>query len=187
MDRKKDRRLALGAAFACAAVVMFASCAQRILPGNSTRAISAGPPTTRDAGRAPAGRPATPPAAIERKPKLLTIVPRREATRAEQIITLVREGYLVDEARGTLVFSKSRSANVPATALYEDAILLGRLRLALKETEGIPDSLSATATVRDAKAFLTIEGSLPAPEAARAINAALRTPGVNAVQARISG
>jgi hypothetical protein len=66
-------------------------------------------------------------------------------------------------------------------------MLLGRLRRTLKETDGIPDSLSATATVRDAKAFLKIDDTLPAPTAARAIDAALRTPGVNAVQARIAG
>jgi hypothetical protein len=184
MDHKKDGcRLALGAACACAAVLMLNSCAQQILSRDST----ARPSVTTNAGRKPARTPAPPPAATERKAKLLTIVPKREVTRAEQIITLVREGYFVDEVRGTLVFSKSRPASVSGSGLYEDAILLGRLRQALKETEGIPDSLSATATVRDAKAFLTIGDGLPAAEAARAIDAALRTPGVNAVQVRISG
>ena len=76
---------------------------------------------------------------------------------------------------------------VSGSGLYEDAILLGRLRRALKETDGIPDSLPAMATVRDARAFLKIDDTLPAPSAARAIDAALRTPGVNSVQARIAG
>jgi hypothetical protein len=172
---------------ACTALLMLTSCAHRIPSRASFRAIAGRPASSANAGREPARTPTTPPALTEGRAKLETIVPKRELTRVEQIITLVREGYFVDEARGALVFSKSRSAGVSGSALYEDAILLGRLRYALKQTEGIPDSLSATVTVRDAKAFLIIDGSLSASEAARAIDAALRTPGVNAVQARISG
>jgi hypothetical protein len=118
---------------------------------------------------------------------MLQALPKKEPTKAEQIINLVREGYLVDDAKGALVFWKTGPAGTLGSGLYEDAILLGRLRRTLKETDGIPDSLSATATVRDAKAFLKIDDTLPAPTAARAIDAALRTPGVNAVQARIAG
>ncbi|HEY5769120.1 MAG TPA: hypothetical protein VIS71_04670 [Terrimicrobium sp.] len=118
---------------------------------------------------------------------LQEVVPRKEPTKTEQIITLVREGYLVDEAKGALVFSKARPKGFAGSGLYEDAILLGRLRRTLKETGGIPDSLLAMATVRDARAFLKIDDALPAPSAARAIDAALRTPGVNSVQVRIAG
>jgi hypothetical protein len=187
MDLEKDgRRLALRAVSACIALLINTSCAQRAPSGNSGRALIARPAPTADAAREPA-RQAAPPPAPERRAKLQTIVPKRELTKAEQIITLVREGYFVGEARGAFVFSKSRLSSVPASGLYEDAILLGRLRQALKETASIPDSLSATATVRDARAFLTIDDGLSASEAARAIDAALRTPGVNSVQARISG
>jgi len=57
------------------------------------------------------------------------------------------------------------------------------LRRALKETAGVPESVSAGATVRDARASLEID-SLPAVTAASAIDAGLRTPGIIAVEAR---
>jgi hypothetical protein len=63
--------------------------------------------------------------------------------------------------------------------------LLARLRRTLKETAGLPESLSASATVRDARAYLAIEDTLPASTAAIAIDAGLRTPGIIAVQARV--
>jgi hypothetical protein len=114
-------------------------------------------------------------------------VPEKQPTREEQIIALVHEGRLVGTEGGSLVFSKSGLTRSARSGLYEDAILLARLRNTLKETPGLPESLSATATVRDAKAFLTIEDMLSASTAARVINAALRTPGVIAVQARLAG
>ena len=188
MDLEKQGfRLALRAARACTALLILASCAQRTPSGAPSRGMIASSASTADTVKEPARTPAPPPPITERKAKLQTIVPKRELTKAEKIITLVREGYFVGETRGAFVFSKSRPGSVPGSGLYEDAILLGRLRNALKETAGIPDSLSASATVRDAKAFLTIDDSLSAFDAARAIDAALRTPGVDAVQVRISG
>jgi hypothetical protein len=180
---KESYRLARGA---CAAVLILNSCAHRTPRGHTESAISPRPDSISETARGSTKKPAAA-APIERRPTLQALIPRTEPTKAEQIITLVREGYLVDEAKGALVFSKTRPTSVLASGLYEDAILLGRLRRMLKETDGIPDSLSTTATVRDAKAFLKIDDTLPAPAAARAIDAALRTPGVNAVQARISG
>ena len=185
--KKEDCRLALRAARACTALLILASCAERTPSASSARGMIGRSASTADAVKEPARTPAPSATTTERRAKLQTIVPKRELTKAEQIITLVREGYFVGEARGAFTFSKSRRAGVPGSGLYEDAILLGRLRNALKETAGIPDSLSASATVRDAKAFLTIDDSLSASEAARAIDAALRTPGLNAVQTRISG
>ena len=176
--KKEDCRLALRAARACTALLILASCAERTPSASSARGMIGRSASTADAVKEPARTPAPSATTTERRAKLQTIVPKRELTKAEQIITLVREGYFVGEARGAFLFSKSRPASVPGS---------GRLRYALKETAGIPDSLSASATVRDAKAFLTIGDSLSASEAARAIDAALRTPGVNAVQARISG
>ena len=93
----------------------------------------------------------------------------------------------MDEAKGMLLFSKAGKPKDAGSGLFEDAILLGRLRRALKEAVGIPESVYESATVRGAKAVLNIDDTLPAPTAARAIDAALRTPGVNAVQARIAG
>jgi hypothetical protein len=171
---------------ACAAVLILSSCAHRPPSGRTESTVLPSPAAiTATAQESPkSGLAAAAP--IERRTTLQAL-PKKEPTKAEQIITLVREGYLVDEAKGALVFWKTRPTGALGSGLYEDAILLGRLRRTLKETDGIPDSLSATATVRDAKAFLKIDDTLPAPTAARAIDAALRTPGVNAVQARIAG
>ena len=113
--------------------------------------------------------------------------PQREPpqpSKAEQIIALVRGGRLVTQGDGALVFSKSGLTRSSRSGLYEDAILLARLRRSLRETTGVPESVSAGATVRDAKAFLEIDDSLPAAIAASAIDAGLRTPGIIAVQAR---
>jgi hypothetical protein len=112
------------------------------------------------------------------------VAPKPQPSKAEQIIGLVRGGRLVDQGDGALVFSKSGLTRSSRSGLYEDAILLARLRRALKETAGVPESVSADATVRDARAFLKIDNSLPAATAASAIDAGLRTPGIIAVQAR---
>jgi hypothetical protein len=184
MDLAKESRRP--ARWTFAAVLVLSSCVHREPLGRRESAVSAVPPVITATAQPPKA-PAATASQIERRSTLQALVPKAAPTRAEQIITLVREGYLVDEAKGALVFSKSRPAGVLGSGLYEDAILLGRLRRTLKETTGIPDTLSATATVRDAKAFLNIDDTLPAPIAARAIDAALRTPGVNAVQARIAG
>jgi hypothetical protein len=112
------------------------------------------------------------------------MAPKPQPSKAEQIIGLVRGGRLVDQGDGALVFSKSGLTRSSWSGLYEDAILLARLRRSLKETAGVPESVSANATVRDARAFLEIDDSLPPATAARAIDAGLRTPGIIAVQAR---
>jgi hypothetical protein len=184
MDLAKGTRQL--ARWTCATMLVLSSCAHQTPPGQTKSAVPAGPPAIAAVDQPPKS-PTAVAAPVERRATLQALVPKAAPTRAEQIITLVREGYLVDETKGALVFSKSRPAGVLGSGLYEDAILLGRLRRTLKETNGIPDTLCATATVRDARAFLTIDDTLPAPVAARAIDAALRTPGVSAVQARIAG
>ena len=172
---------------ACAALLILSSCAHRTPPGRAEAGVSPGSAALIATAEGSHKAPAAIAVPQERRATLQAAVPRKEPTKAEQIIALVREGYFVDEAKGALVFSRARPTGVSGSGLYEDAILLGRLRRALKETDGIPDSLSAMATVRDARAFLKIDDTLPAPSAARAIDAALRTPGVNSVQARIAG
>jgi hypothetical protein len=171
---------------ACTAALILSSCAHRALPGRTESTVSPRPAAITATAQGSHRSRAAAAAPTERR-TMLQALPKKEPTKAEQIINLVREGYLVDDAKGALVFWKTGPAGTLGSGLYEDAILLGRLRRTLKETDGIPDSLSATATVRDAKAFLKIDDTLPAPTAARAIDAALRTPGVNAVQARIAG
>jgi hypothetical protein len=141
------------------------------------------PKTAPQIAKAPEARAAP----IESSPTLPSIPPKPIPTKAEQIIRLVREGNLINESAGELVFSKNNLMRDARSGLYEDAILLGRLRRALKEAANIPNSIYDTATVRDARAVLKIDDTLSAPAAARAIDAALMTPGVHAVQARIAG
>jgi hypothetical protein len=166
-------------ALACSVVILLSSCADRT------------PTTVAQSERSPSGRSAAtkerkqPPPEQERSsvpPQRLA--PKPPPSKAEQIIGLVRGGRLVDQGGGALIFSKSGLTRSSRSGLYEDAILLARLRRALKGTGGVPESVAAGATVREARAFLEIDDSVPAVTAASAIEAGLRTPGIIAVQAR---
>jgi hypothetical protein len=179
---KQELRSARRTALACAVAIFLSSCAHR----TATSITSSGPPAAPDT-TAPEPRRRPAPAPSERRASLQTIVPKTQPSKADQIIALVREGHLVSEARDALVFSKSGLTRSSRSGLYEDAVLLARLRRTLKETASIPESLSAAATVRNAEAFIAIEDTLPASTAASAIDASLRTPGIIAVQARIEG
>jgi hypothetical protein len=165
-------------ALACSVVILLSSCADRTrtTPPPSEGSVSPRPTATKE-------RKAPPPER-ERSVAPQTVAPKPPPSRAEQIIGLVRGGRLVNQGDGALVFSKSGLTRSSRSGLYEDAILLARLRRSLKETPGVPESVSAGATVRDARAFLEIDDSLPAVTAASAIEAGLRTPGIIAVQAR---
>jgi hypothetical protein len=164
-------------ALACSFVTFLGSCADRT-SSSTPRSVAASirpPAATKE--RKP------PPPEREKSVPPLSVAPKPQPSKAEQIIELVRGGRLVDQGDGALVFSKSGLTRSSMSGLYEDAILLARLRRALKETYGVPDSVSAGATVRDARASLEID-SLPAVTAASAIDAGLRTPGIIAVEAR---
>jgi hypothetical protein len=177
---QQERRSGHLVALACVVAVSLSSCAHRTTASTAAAGAPAAPLATRVDQR----KPITP-APSERKAPPRTIPPRPQPSRAEQIIALVREGRFVNDAQGALVFSKSGLTRSSRSGLYEDAILLARLRRTLKETAGLPESLSASATVRDARAYLAIEDTLPASTAASAIDAGLRTPGIIAVQARV--
>ncbi len=179
---KPARRTARIVALTCAAGLSLNSCAHR----TATSIAATGTPVAPEVAASQPRKPATP-VPSERKPSLQTIPPRTQPSKVEQIIALVRDGRLVNESQGALVFSKSGLTRSSRSGLYEDAILLARLRRTLKETAGIPESLSATATVRDARAYLSDRGTLPASTAASAIDAGLRTPGIIAVQVRFGG
>lgn len=182
---KQESRFAKVTALVCAVALLLSSCAHRSPPPTAASTVSSSPAIT---AAAPLEVPkAAKPAPAERRSSLRALVPKTQPTRAAQIIALVYEGHVVDDTGSTLVFSKSGLTRSSRSGLYEDAILLARLRSTLNETPGLPDSVSTTATVRDAEAFLTIEDRLPASTAARVINAALRTAGIIAVQARIGG
>ena len=167
------------AALACA--VALTACAHRA--GTPIAATTTAPPAPQMADtnqRKPA-----PPAPRETRASLETIPSRAQPSKTEQIVGLVRGGYLVSQDEGALVFSKSGLTRSSRSGLYEDAILLARLRRMLKETAGIPEAIPASATVRDARAYLSIDDGLSASAAASAIDAGLRTPGIIAVQVRV--
>jgi hypothetical protein len=178
MDPAKHPRFLRGIlALACSAAILLSSCADRTRTTTppSQGSLSPRPTATKE-------RKAPPPER-ERSVAPQPVAPKPPPSKAEQIIGLVRGGRLVNQGDGALVFSKSGLTRSSRSGLYEDAILLARLRSSLKETPGVPESVSAGATVRDARAFLQID-SLPAATAASAIDAGLRTPGIIAVQAR---
>jgi hypothetical protein len=178
---RHESRLACLAALACALALN--ACAHR--PGTSIAATETTPPAPHipDVDH----RKPTPPVPRERRASLQTIPSRTQPSKTEQIVALVRGGYLVSQDQGALVFSKSGLTRSSRSGLYEDAILLARLRRTLKEIAGLPEAISASATVRDARAYLSIEDGLSASTAASAIDAGLRTPGIIAVQARVEG
>ena len=177
MDPAKDElflrpTLALG----CSVAILLSSCADRTSPTVPRSEGSLSRPATTKERKVPSPE-------RERSVAPQIVAPKPQPSKAEQIIALVRGGRLVNQSGGALVFSKSGLTRSSRSGLYEDAILLARLRRSLKETAGVPESVSAGATVRDAKAFLEIE-SLTAMTAASAIDAGLRTPGIIAVEAR---
>jgi hypothetical protein len=105
----------------------------------------------------------------------------RSATRSEQITQLVRAGTLVENSKECLIFSLSRTTKNAPGGLFEDAIVLGRLRGQLKKISGLPESVAGSATVQGARAYLKLSDQITAELAARAIDSALKTDGVSVV------
>jgi hypothetical protein len=145
---------------------------RKSIPVRPTRSASVSPVV-------PAARvtPSTP-----TPPRLSAETPPAPPSRAEQIRRLVRTGVLVEADRDSLVFSTSRTIQTAPGGLFEDAIVLNRLRGQLKKIPGLPESVAGTATVQGARAHLRIDTNLSAELAARAIEAALSTDGVEVVQ-----
>jgi hypothetical protein len=102
-------------------------------------------------------------------------------SRSEQITRLVRAGALVEADKECLVFSVTPTQKPAPGGLFEDAIVLNRLRGQLKKISGLPESVAGTATVQGARAYLKINDAITAELAARAIESALKTDGVAVV------
>lgn len=105
----------------------------------------------------------------------------RAASRSEQITQLVRSGTLIETGKECLIFSQSRTQKSSPGGLFEDAIVLGRLRGQLKKVAGLPESVAGTATVQGARAYIKMSDQITAELAARAIDSALKTDGVSVV------
>lgn len=106
-------------------------------------------------------------------------------TKAEQISSLLTTGTLVESKRSTLVFARTRPVKKTTSSMYADAILLGKVRRSLASAK-LPGDFPVTATVSDAVACLKLDASRSAEISARAIDAVLKTPGIAAVEVRLT-
>lgn len=172
--------------FCLLAAVFLNACATRPTPLPQETSLAAetpdksAPPFRR--GTASEVRPVSLRESVEMPP---AIKPITEPTRAEKIIRLVRNGGLVQADRNTLVFSRFRTAPPVSAGLYEDGITLGRLRRQLKQIPNLPASVSASARVNGARAYLNLPEDISCEAAAEAVDAALKTEGTSAVHARL--
>lgn len=108
-------------------------------------------------------------------------------SRQDQIISLVRNGELAESNRGVMVFAKpGKGKKEPSASLFEEAIVLNRLRSKLKAIPNLPESVCSGATVRDSGAYLRLSPSMSASTVATIIDTALATGGIRYVQVDLS-
>lgn len=113
-----------------------------------------------------------------------SIAPRPTPTKAEQIASLVSNGSLVESKRNVLVFARAKVTKKADSSLYEDAILLGKVRRSMAAAK-LPGDFPLVITVTDAVACLKLEADGNSETSAKAIDAALRTSGIAAVEVRL--
>lgn len=128
---------------------------------------------------------AAPSGPLARPARQISLVPSADAprprSRTEQIVEEVKAGRLVETNAESLIFSLPVAPPANPGGLFEDAVVLGRLRSQLKKVPGLPEAIVGSATVQGSKAYLRIGDALSETLAARAIDAALRTNGVSLV------
>lgn len=108
-------------------------------------------------------------------------------SRQDQIISLVRNGELAESSRGVMVFAKpGKGKKEPSPSLFEEAIVLNRLRSKLKTIPNLPEFVCSGATVRDSGAFLRLDQNMSASTVATIIDMALTTGGIRYVQVDLS-
>lgn len=176
-----------------AAVIALASCIHRAPPPPPPPVFAVPTPTPSPTpAPTPAPKPAKPrvpptakaPAAPAPVP---TPEPRREsADPAAQIARLVQTGNLAGVESGRLIFAKPQSRKDPEPGLFEDAIILSRLRGNLRALPASEQQLITAVTVRRACACLRLSPATSPSAAARIIDAALKTPGVNRADVEIT-
>ncbi len=102
---------------------------------------------------------------------------------ADRIVSLVEGGRLVQSGDSFLVFARHRSAKpMPSPSLYEDAVVLARLRGTLKTVPGIPNSSFREATMHNGGAIIPIKDTLPASTTADIVDTALTVDQVRSVR-----
>ena len=120
-------------------------------------------------------------------PKGSSYVPPARDPRQEQIVSLVRNGELAESGRGVLVFAKpGKGKKEPSASLFEEAIVLNRLRSKLKSIPNLPESVCSGATIRDSGAYLRLNQNMNASTVATIIDTALATSGIRYVQVDLS-
>ncbi len=108
-------------------------------------------------------------------------------SRQDQIISLVRNGELAESSRGVMVFAKpGKGKKEPSASLFEEAIVLNRLRSKLKTIPNLPETVCSGATVRDSGAYLRLDQSMSPTSVATIIDTALTTGGIRYVQVDFS-
>lgn len=182
------RRALPGSAWGLSALaaVFLSACATHPVKTSSATPAALGGAT--EAGKAMPGRNVSRVALVStprKSPPPAEAAP--ELTKTEKIIRGVRQGTLVKESQDLLVFTRLQPAKNADNSLYEDAIILARLRRQLKSIDGLPAAVPATATVRNSTAYLKLADEVSAETSARAIDSALKTDDVGAVYAQLLG
>jgi len=107
-----------------------------------------------------------------------------ESGRAQSLSALIQNGRFLRSEEGALIFAKTQVSNNAPSSLFEDAIILGRLRSRLNQIPGLPAGISESATVKEATADVTASADLSDAICAAVIDAALKTEGIAFVQIR---
>jgi len=96
----------------------------------------------------------------------------------------VNNGTVTARSQNLVVFVNP-SARETSSSLYEDAILLSRVRGNLKAAKDVPPEVASSANLRQATVTLKIPANLPADIQARAVDASFATRGVTTVRVEL--
>lgn len=160
-------RLALRGFCLAGSLVIFSSCAHRTASSTAATALP------------PGGTPTK----VSNTGTYRSISSAAPGEAADRIISLVETGRLVQSGDSFLIFARNRTARpAQAASLYEDAIVLARLRGTLKTVPGIPHSSFREATVHNGGAIIPIKDTLPASTTADIVDTALTVDQVRSVR-----
>lgn len=187
--------------FLLTGVVLLTACANRDQPQAPVAPVAVIPPALSIPEKSkpkpqptpkPKPRPRSTPAATpvptptpQASPRPTPVSPiASESERAQSLSPLVQNGRFLRSEESALIFAKTQVSNTAPSGLFEDAIILGRLRSRLNQIPGLPAGISESATVKDATADLTAPEGLSDATSAAVIDAALETEGVALVRIR---
>lgn len=180
--------------FGCLALmasVLLCSCSHREKVARATPVVLPAEPVTGTNVLNPAKTRGVTPASLE-APLIATtepyhtprLTPQQLPTKEEQIVAMVNSGTLVESRRGVMLFARTKPVKKTSSSMYEDAILLGKVRRSLSSVR-LPGDFPILATVADGVASLKMDGERNAEISAKAIDAVLKTSGIAAVEVRL--